>query len=253
MKPALKLSLAAAAVLPALLLAYWLGTRHAGSATPASTAQEKNEAKILYYRNPMGLPDTSDVPKKDAMGMDYLPVYAEEAASTQTGKTRKILFYRNPMGLPDTSDVPKKDAMGMDYLPVYEGEGEESSESGTLIKISVDKVQKLGVKTEKAVLRQLSHSVRAVGRIEPDERRVYTISPKFEGWVDQLHVNATGDVVRAGQALFEVYSPDLIGAQREYLIARHGIDAGCGAGSAEQHARTGTGQPAALEELGYRR
>jgi len=89
----------------------------------------------------------------------------------------------------------------------------------------MDKVQMLGVKTEKAGLRQLSRNVRAVGRIEPDERRVYTIAPKFEGWVDQLHVDATGDVVKPGQNLFDVYSPELISAQREYLIAEQGLAA----------------------------
>lgn len=224
MKPTLKIGLAALAVVAVVIFSYWLGVRsnHVPS-TDRVGEQVKAEPRILYYRNPMGLPDTSDVPKKDSMGMDYIPVYEEAAASAQAKKSRKILYYRNPMGLPDTSSVPKQDSMGMDYIAVYEGEQEESSASGTLIKISVDKVQKLGVKTEKAALRQLNHSVRAVGRIEPDERRVYTITPKFEGWVDQLHVNATGDVVKAGQALFEVYSPDLISAQREYLIAVQGM------------------------------
>jgi Cu(I)/Ag(I) efflux system membrane fusion protein len=226
MKPTFKISLAALAVVAVVIFSYWLGVRsnHApGSAQPEVAEQVKSAPKILYYRNPMGLPDTSDVPKKDSMGMDYIPVYEEAAAPAQAKSARKILYYRNPMGLPDTSSVPKKDSMGMDYIAVYEGEEEESSASGTSIKISADKVQKLGVKTEKAALRQLSHSVRAVGRIEPDERRVYTVSPKFEGWVDQLHVNATGDAVKAGQALFEVYSPDLISAQREYLIAVQGM------------------------------
>ena len=145
------------------------------------------------------------------------------ADAGQGKKEPKILYYRNPMGLPDTSPVPKLDSMGMDYLPVYEEEVEPSSSSGTLIKISVEKIQKLGVKTETAALRQLNRSVRAVGRIEADERRIYTISPKFEGWVDQLYVNATGDAVKAGQPLFEVYSPELISAQREYLIASKGV------------------------------
>jgi len=221
MKPALKLSVAGAAVLLAVLLAYWMGTRHVAGSSAAAVSQAKVAPKILYYRNPMGLPDTSDVPKKDSMGMDYIPVYDTD---TQAKKERKVLYYRNPMGLPDTSSVPKQDSMGMDYLPVYEGD-DEGSENGSIVKISADKVQMLGVRTEPVKLRQLSRNVRAVGRIEPDERRVYTISPKFEGWVDQLHVNATGDTVKVGQSLFDVYSPDLISAQREYLIAEQGVKA----------------------------
>ena len=224
MKPTFKISLAALAALAVVVFAYWLGTRSNPAQSGAQQVQVKKAPKILYYRNPMGLPDTSEVPKKDSMGMDYLPVYEEDTAAMQAKKERKILFYRNPMGLPDTSDVPKQDSMGMDYIPVYEGDN-ESSENGTVVKIDVEKIQKLGVKTEKAAMRQLNRSVRAVGRIEADERRVYTIAPKFEGWVDQLHVNATGDVVKAGQSLFDVYSPDLISAQREYLIAVQGVNA----------------------------
>lgn len=136
---------------------------------------------------------------------------------------RKVLYYRNPMGLPDTSPVPKKDSMDMDYIPVYSDEEDGGAGStGQQVKISVEKVQRLGVKTAAATVRKLSQTVRAVGRIEPNERRIYTITPKFEGWVETLHVNAVGDVVKAGQPLFQAYSPDLIAAQREYLVATQG-------------------------------
>ncbi len=139
---------------------------------------------------------------------------------------RKLLYYRHPMGLPDTSPVMKQDSMGMDYIAVYEGEDDAPSPAtGNQIKISTEKVQKLGVRTEAASLRVLTQTVRAVGRIEPDERRIYIVAPKFEGWIEQLHVNATGDVVKVGQPLFEVYSPDLVGAQREYLITAQGVAA----------------------------
>lgn len=222
MKPTFKISMAAFAVLAVVLFAYWLGTRSNHSQNADQAEPQKSAPKILYYRNPMGLPDTSDIPKKDSMGMDYIPVYEEDAKAALAKKQRKILYYRNPMGLPDTSAVPKLDSMGMDYIPVYEGD-DEGSANGTIVKISVDKVQMLGVKTEKVGLHQLNRNVRAVGRIEPDERRVYTIAPKFEGWVEQLHVDATGDVVKPGQNLFDVYSPELISAQREYLIALQGL------------------------------
>lgn len=131
---------------------------------------------------------------------------------------RKLLYYRNPMGLPDTSPTPKKDSMGMDYLPVYEGE----EEAGSGIKISTEKIQKLGVRIEAAERRAIAPEVRAAGRVEVDERRLATITPKFEGWVEKLYVNATGEHVTAGQPLFEVYSPELVSAQREYLVALKG-------------------------------
>lgn len=74
----------------------------------ASATSQPAERKVLYYRNPMGQPDTSPVPKKDSMGMDYIPVYADEVNAAP--KERKVLYYRNPMGQPDTSPVPKKTA-----------------------------------------------------------------------------------------------------------------------------------------------
>jgi Cu(I)/Ag(I) efflux system membrane fusion protein len=67
--------------------------------------------------------------------------------------------------------------------------------------------------------------VRAAGRVEIDERRVHTVSAKFEGWIERLHVNATGQPVARGQALFEVYSPELVSAQREYVVAAKGVAA----------------------------
>jgi RND family efflux transporter MFP subunit len=136
------------------------------------------------------------------------------AATAATGKT--LLYYRNPMGLPDTSPVPKKDPMGMDYIPVYEGE-ESSPDSG--IRVSAEKVQKSGVKSAVVERRVIDRAVRATGRVEIDERRVFAVAPKFEGWIERLHVNVTGQPVGRGQPLFEVYSPELVSAQREYAIA----------------------------------
>jgi RND family efflux transporter MFP subunit len=167
------------------------------------------------------------------------PVAATSAAAggaVVTKKERKLLFYRNPMGLPDTSPFPKKDPMGMDYVAVYEGEAETDSNpaAANQIKISTEKIQKLGVKTEAASLKSLDKLVRASGRIEADERRVYAVSPKFEGYVERLHVSATGQSVGKGQALFEVYSPELVSAQREYAIAAQGVQALKDAGSDAQ-------------------
>jgi Cu(I)/Ag(I) efflux system membrane fusion protein len=126
------------------------------------------------------------------------------------------------MGLPDTSQSPKKDEMGMDYIPVYEGEEDASPEMAKQVRISPEKIQKLGVRTEAASLRDLARSIRVVGRVEADERLTYTVAPKFEGWIEKLHVNTTGQTVGKGQPLLEVYSPELVSAQKEYAIAQQG-------------------------------
>ena len=155
-----------------------------------------------------------------------LPAANDAAPAAAPTKARKLLYYRNPMGLPDTSPLPKKDPMGMDYIAVYEGEDEAASTAGAAgqIKISTEKIQKLGVRLEAAALRPLEKVVRAVGRVEPDERRLTTVAAKFEGYVERLHVNVTGQAVSKGQALFDVYSPELVSAQREYATAVQGLD-----------------------------
>ena len=142
------------------------------------------------------------------------------AVNPEKAPKKKLLYYRNPMGLPDTSPTPKKDSMGMDYIPVYEGE-DDAPDSG--LKISAEKIQKMGVKVEPAKLQMLDKSVRASGRIEVDESRMTTVTAKFEGYIERLYVNTTNQPVGRGQPLFEVYSPELVSAQREYAIAAQGI------------------------------
>ncbi len=194
---------------------YWLGSHTQETGGTGEGASP--ERQILYYRNPMGLPDTSPVPKKDSMGMDYLPVYADEQAAT--GQER-ILYYRNPMGLADTSPVPKKDSMGMDYIPVYES---EVSGPG-LVRISAGKIQRLGVKTAPVQEREFGRSLRALGTLEVDEGSLTQVAPRFEGWIERLHVNQTGQTVRQGEPLFELYSPELYAAAQEYRIVARGMD-----------------------------
>ncbi|MBF0625748.1 MAG: efflux RND transporter periplasmic adaptor subunit [Magnetococcales bacterium] len=130
---------------------------------------------------------------------------------------RKIVYYRNPMGLADTSPTPKKDSMGMDYIPVY---ADELAPPGSgAVRIGLDKVQKLGVKTAPATRRAITRPIRAVGTVQVDERRLRVVSQKYEGWIERLHADVTGQSVRRGQPLMEVYSPDLVLAQEEYLAA----------------------------------
>jgi Cu(I)/Ag(I) efflux system membrane fusion protein len=123
------------------------------------------------------------------------------------------------MGLPDTSPVPKKDSMSMDYIPVY---ADEAGASGT-VRIAPERIQTLGVRTEAAARRSLARLVRAIGTVAADERRIGVVNPKFEGWIERVLVNTTGQPVRRGEPLAEIYSPDLALAQQEYLVARNAV------------------------------
>src|SRR5712691_6192565 len=153
----------------------------------SSSTASAAERQPLYYQDPTGKPDYSPTPKKDAASRDYLPVYDEPEETAKAPaqpaapeKERKVLYYRNPMGLPDTSPVPKKDSMNMDYIPVY---ADEAGAAGT-VKIAPERIQTLGVRTEAASRRSLSHAVRAVGAVAADERRIGVVNPKFEGWIE---------------------------------------------------------------------
>lgn len=128
---------------------------------------------------------------------------------------RRILYYRNPMGAPDTSPVPKKDPMGMDYIPVY---ADEQDDPGT-VKVSLDKVQRIGVRTEKVTTQPIIQAVRAVGRVEHDETRLTIVTLRTDGFIEDLFVNKTGQHVKEGEPLFRLYSSQIQLAQSDLIVA----------------------------------
>lgn len=181
--------------------------------------------KVIYYRHPDGTPEYSAAPKQTADGRAFVAVRESEDVSFEpkkampamaeggaSGGERKILYYRNPMGLPDTSKVPKKDSMGMDYVPVYEGEEVDSS----IVKVSLGKLQRTGVKTATAEKAVVSRQVRVPGTIEFDERLVQIISMRADSFIEGVANVTTGDRVKKGDTLFQFYSKDINKAGAEY-------------------------------------
>lgn len=129
---------------------------------------------------------------------------------------KKILYYKDPMHPWYTSDKPgKAPDCGMDLVPVYEGQ--EGAVKG--IKIDPTVVQNIGVKIEEVTARNLSRTVRAPGKISADETRYSVVNTKISGWVEKLSVDYTGMLVDKGQPLLDVYSPELVATQQEYLQA----------------------------------
>jgi Cu(I)/Ag(I) efflux system membrane fusion protein len=94
---------------------------------------------------------------------------------------------------------------------------EQEAEEPPTVEIPSDKQQLIGVKTAVVSVRPLDKVIRTVGRIEYDERRLATINTKFEGWVEKLHVDYTGKYVKKGEPLAEVYSPELVATQQEFV------------------------------------
>ncbi len=158
---------------------------------------------------------------------------------------QRILYYRSPMNPQVTSPTPKKDPMGMDYVPVYADEVGCDGHGGTrptvdagprAVRIDPRVIQETGVTTEKAERRRLKRPIRTVGIVRPDERRLYSITVKFAGWVERLHVNFTGDRVKSGEPVATIYSPELLATQREYLLAMRYARSLQGRGSEETQA-----------------
>jgi len=210
---------------------YWYAHRQNSSvATPIelSTAAA-SDRPVLYYRDPAGAPSWSASPKHNSAGQAYLPVYDDEeisfeqkpSASKPASSDRKILYYRNPMGLPDTSPIPKKDPMGMNYIPVYEG---DEPDDGKTVKVSLERVQRSGVRTEKAESRVLVRSVRGVGTVTIDETRQTVVSMRAESFIEDLFVDRTGTEVRAGEPLFRAYVPEIQKAQANFISTLNGPD-----------------------------
>ncbi|OGS36846.1 MAG: hypothetical protein A2293_04260 [Elusimicrobia bacterium RIFOXYB2_FULL_49_7] len=140
----------------------------------------------------------------------------------QTAEEKKIV-YHCPMHPNYLSSSPGKCPIcGMDLVRVDNQEASPtvaSDSSGTGVHINPDMVQKMGVKTQKAERRKLMKTVRVTANIVPDERRVYSVTSRVNGYIEKLHINYTGQTVKKGQPLFDVFSPDLVSAQNEYISA----------------------------------
>ena len=236
MKKLLKGGLAVTLIIAATVTGYHLGvgawpnprkwTVASAPDAAAMPVSPRKERKVLYWKHPDDDTDFAAEPKKTADGRSYLPVYDDQEADfavarpkvppiSAGGAAKKLLYYRNPMGLPDTSPVPKKDWMGMDYIPVYEGEEEDA---GT-VKVSLAKMQRTGVRSEPAAMRQLVRPIRAPGVAKPDERMLLTIALRADSFIEKLYVNETGRHVKKGEPLFRIYSPDMVKVQVDYRIS----------------------------------
>lgn len=179
------------------------------------------------------------------------------AASSGHGE-EKVLFYRNPMNPAVTSPVPMKDEMGMDYVAVYEDQAEGAPGDGAIVSIDPAVVQNMNVQYERVERHDLTREVRTVGYLEYDQQRMVTVTTKYSGFVEKVHVNYVGEPVRKGQPLFEIYSPELVQTEQDLLSAlefasKMAEQGGKRAGGAPEEARSRANAlvAAARTRLGY--
>jgi RND family efflux transporter MFP subunit len=210
-------------LLPALAaLAAGLGLLLAGCSRQDSAASAAGE-KTLYTCG-MHPQVVQDHPGNCPIcGMKLTPVRkqagAGSPASTKPAASgqRKIKYYKSTMNPGEVKPGPGKDSMGMEMVPVYEDEAAASS--STTIDVDPQTTQIMGIRTAPVTRGPLRRAIRSVGTIDYDETTLADVTTKFKGWVEKLDVNATGQLVMRGDPLFEIYSPELFSAQREYLLA----------------------------------
>jgi RND family efflux transporter MFP subunit len=160
----------------------------------------------------------------------------KQVATTSPPAQRKVKYYKSTMNAGEVSPVPAKDSMGMDMEPVYE-EVAAAAES-LLPAIDPVTIQNMNVHTARVTRGPLRRVIRTVGVIDYNETALADVTTKFKGWIEKLYVDATGQQVHRGEALFEIYSPELYSAQREYLLALEQGTNAPGAGLLKTSART---------------
>jgi RND family efflux transporter MFP subunit len=143
---------------------------------PTGTARRR----VLFYRSPMDPQKTSPVPRKDEMGMDYVPVYTDE-------------------GGPDGGAAPA---------------------GFSTVSIDATQRRLIGLRTVKVARVPLAATLRTTGRVTFDESRQYKVTARVDGFVERLDADFTGKYVQKGDPLLSIYSPELYATEQEYLLAR---------------------------------
>ena len=200
------------------------------SNTTEIATEEKKEKKILYWVAPMDATYRRNEAGKSPMGMDLVPVYDETGSEEkESNKEKKILYWVAPMDATYRRNEAGKSPMGMDLVPVYDEGGDENT-----VKISAAVENNMGVRTAIVKRDKLWRRIDTVGYVDFDENKISHLHLRTKGWIEKLYVKSEGERVKKGQLLFEVYAPELVNAQEEYLQAVRSNNRGLTAASRER-------------------
>ncbi len=199
--------------------------------TASDSAPSLAEHKVLYWYDAMNPQHHYDKPGKASDGMDLVPKYADTSqsqgitTSTPQGK-RNVLYYYDAMNPQHHYDKPGKTPDGMDLVPKYADEGQGVASAATMtpgtVMLSPATQQLIGVRYTQVRRAHLERTIRTVGLLQMDDTKISRVHVKVAGWIEKVYLDYVGKLIKKGQPLFTLYSPDLVSAEEEYLIAQRG-------------------------------
>jgi Cu(I)/Ag(I) efflux system membrane fusion protein len=152
----------------------------------------------------------------------------------ENSNNKKPLYWVAPMDDAYRRDKPGKSPMGMDLVPVYPASDSSESRGEGEVTISPQVQQNMGVKFTTVKRGQLDLTFSAVGNVTYNEDYLVHIHPRVEGWIDKLFIKTEGEAVSQGQKLYTLYSPALVTAQEEFVIALKRGDTRLAAGAKQR-------------------
>ncbi|MBZ5639453.1 MAG: efflux RND transporter periplasmic adaptor subunit [Acidobacteriia bacterium] len=197
----------------------WLGVPHLSTGEGGAAAR----AGVARYHCPMHPTVVSERPGDCSIcGMRLVPM-EEDPAAAPAPDPKKRTLWRSTMNPSEVSDQPGKDSMGMERVPV---ESEETAPRAApavpglaTVRMTTRKQQLIGVRTSDVVRARFLRTLRTVGHVTYDETNLRQVHTKISGYVEKLYANATGEVVRKDEPLVDIFSPELLASQQEYLVA----------------------------------
>ena len=153
--------------------------------------------------------------------MSNIFINNDMTSNESSEKSNEPLYWVAPMDANFRRDKAGLSPMGMALVPVYASEPDNSAvDNGAgVVSISPNIVNNLGVKTAPVTYGSLVQQIRTTGVVAFNEDNRAAIHARVDGWIEKLHVKAVGDTVKKGQPLYELYSPELVNAQEELILA----------------------------------
>lgn len=183
-----------------------------------------NKLIIITFLLPLSL-EAEDGGWEDLTAKNPKAVEVEKAqkkAPSQGAKPdnvgKKIKYWVAPMDPKYVREGPGKSPMGMDLVPVYEDENSVVSPAGT-VRVDPVMVQNMGVRVVKLEPGRVVRKVRTIGEVEVAEDQMYVVNLRYSGWIEKIWADQTGQRLSKGEKLFEIYSPEIVAAQEEFLLA----------------------------------